>query len=349
MKKALVYGCGGFYKKYEDQIYDKFDLIAFLDKKETNEKNHYKLIDQVNENYEVILIMIEKVDFIFEALEELKNKEIDYNKIELGISYWGRFSKYDFIKVSKNGILISKDKSILEVTTPDEFLSVEETILNGCYYYNIPEKSLPEIVIDIGMNIGDSTMFFSNKDNVKKVYGFEPFTKTFEIAKKNLQNLIDIGKVDIFNIGLSDSDREEVIKICDDMSTGLSTILENTEKSREARIDCGLLNNNNKMTIEQKVYIKSAHEIVKNIMDSSEYKARYILKCDCEGEEYAIFEDLYKYNLLGMFSYIVVEWHNRGSNILERYLTDSGFSICKNITDIIRDRGIINAFKNQIV
>lgn len=61
------------------------------------------------------------------------------------------------------------------------------------------------IVLDIGANIGNHTLYWSKILKVKKVYAFEPVTNTYEILKKNIElNSITSNNVSINNIGLGD-------------------------------------------------------------------------------------------------------------------------------------------------
>ena len=48
---------------------------------------------------------------------------------------------------------------------------------------NIPSNS---VILDIGANIGNHTVFFCKECNAKKVYAFEPVSITFEILQKNI-------------------------------------------------------------------------------------------------------------------------------------------------------------------
>ena len=74
----------------------------------------------------------------------------------------------------------------IQVSTEDEFHSVEEVILMNCYQYHLNGDN-KEIVFDVGMNIGDSTLYFLQSAKVAKVYGFEPFRKTYMDAINNLK------------------------------------------------------------------------------------------------------------------------------------------------------------------
>lgn len=68
------------------------------------------------------------------------------------------------------------------------------------------------VILDIGANIGNNSIYWAIVDNVKKVYSFEPIKETFDILSKNidLNNLQN--KVIINNIGLADKDCLSSIK-----------------------------------------------------------------------------------------------------------------------------------------
>lgn len=67
------------------------------------------------------------------------------------------------------------------------------------------------IVVDLGANIGNHTLFFANELHAGKVISFEPVPDTFKILQKNIQlnNLED--KVELHNEGLSDKPGHAVI------------------------------------------------------------------------------------------------------------------------------------------
>lgn len=68
------------------------------------------------------------------------------------------------------------------------------------------------IIIDIGANIGNHTLYWANESHAKKIYAFEPIPHTFEILKKNIEinNLQD--RVKLHNIGLADQECSGEIK-----------------------------------------------------------------------------------------------------------------------------------------
>ncbi len=56
--------------------------------------------------------------------------------------------------------------------------------------------------LDIGSNIGNHIIYFAKIFNAKKIYGFEPQKKVFEILKKNVGINSVSDKVELFDIGL---------------------------------------------------------------------------------------------------------------------------------------------------
>lgn len=80
-------------------------------------------------------------------------------------------------------------------------------------------------------------------------------------------------------------------------------------------------------------------------MNEEKSIVKYVLKMDCEGEEYNIFDTLKKNDIIGKFDIIMLEWHYKGSEMLEEVLKERGFSYFKFIRD--KDTGLIYAIKNK--
>jgi FkbM family methyltransferase len=60
------------------------------------------------------------------------------------------------------------------------------------------------VIVDIGANVGNHTVYWGRISKVKRIYSFEPVKSTFNILSKNIElnNLSD--KVKTYNIGLCD-------------------------------------------------------------------------------------------------------------------------------------------------
>ncbi len=191
---------------------------------------------------------------------------------------------------------------------------IHEIFIQGVYNF-IYDQSL--VVIDIGMNTGWASLYFSLRDNVKGVYSFEPFQKTYEEALNNFSlnpKLTD--KIHPFNYGISG--KEETINVEYDYemkaSIGVKGLPSNLATNKEKSLETA------------QILLKSATEVLNPIF--SEYpEVEFMGKIDCEGSEYEILESLEKANLLSRFKIIIMEWHEKGPDQLVEYLTKANFTI----------------------
>lgn len=77
----------------------------------------------------------------------------------------------------------------------------EQNILLELLEY-LPEKDA--VILDIGANIGNHTLYWAGLCGAKTVYSFEPVKSTFEILSKNIELNGLQDKVKLFNLALSD-------------------------------------------------------------------------------------------------------------------------------------------------
>ena len=85
------------------------------------------------------------------------------------------------------------------------------------------------VVIDIGANIGNHTLFFANECHVKKIYAFEPIRTVYDVLIENIK-INKLEKiVDARCIGLSDVNSKASIKMYDLKNFGGTHIKENPE------------------------------------------------------------------------------------------------------------------------
>jgi len=153
-----------------------------------------------------------------------------------------------------------------------------------------------EIVVDIGANIGDSSIYFA-LNRAKHVIALEPYPSTFNLAVQNIKvnNLND--KITILNSGYGKA--SEIVKVDEKMRDTGTAILVSSNEGKEVKL----------YSLEMLINEFGIQEA--------------LLKMDCEGCEYSILneDDI----VLKKFKRIVLEFHYGYKNI-ENKLKNAGFS-----------------------
>lgn len=167
-------------------------------------------------------------------------------------------------------------------------------------YDGLPAKG--KIVVDIGANIGDSSIYFALR-GATKVIGVEPFPGSYESAIRNVQlnNLSD--KVHIKLAACSSS--RGIVSVPSDANSNVGSRLGFSSNQSEKNVQVSLV---------------TLGDII------LEYDVRGdVMKMDCEGCEYDIILPAPE-ELLRMFVYIHIEYH-KGYKNLKKKLEGSGFSV----------------------
>jgi len=173
-------------------------------------------------------------------------------------------------------------------------------IIFGSEDYKIlkPEN---EIVIDIGANIGDSSIYFA-LNKAKYVIALEPYPFTFNLAVQNIKVNNLNNKIKILNSGYGKA--SEIVKVDEKMRDTFGAILVSSNEGKEVKL--------------------YSLEMLINEFDIKEA----VLKIDCEGCEYNILNE--DDGVLKKFKRIVLEFHYGYKNI-ESKLKNAGFS-----TEVLR-------------
>ena len=157
--------------------------------------------------------------------------------------------------------------------------------LEGDYDF-LPAKD--NVVIDIGSNVGDSSIYFCLK-GAKKVIALDPYPPNYEIAKKNIEKNDYSDKIVILLAG------------CSNKAGNISS--ENKENKNFQNIPL--------LTLEE-------------IMKSQNIESS-ILKMDCEGCEYDTILQT-PCEILRKFTHIQIEYHYGYKN-LQKKLEKCGFKV----------------------
>ena len=179
-------------------------------------------------------IKMQKVNEIIKPEQDKKGREIvtiDGRKITLpkieNYSLEKSTKKHDcwktdeeFEKKCEEIHQISNSKFCLPAKDVDLIQSI---IFGNKNYWDIAllkkvDNLLPDnaVILDVGANIGNHTLYWANERKAQKIYAFEPYPYSFKILEKNIENNNLEGVVIPCPFGLSDENSRQKIKsFCD--------------------------------------------------------------------------------------------------------------------------------------
>ncbi|MFD1952427.1 FkbM family methyltransferase [Sphingomonas arantia] len=194
------------------------------------------------------------------------------------------------VRILGDNVVLRVDNVSFFARTRDDFNFVGEVFFRNAYNIFADAELC---VVDIGMNIGLVSMMFAAKPNVQEVHSFEPFRATFDRALANFALNPDLSeKITAHNIGLSDHDRDGTIAVSDVDASGSMCIVPMPGGT------------------PVRVSVRDTATMLRPVIEQARAAGRKIvLKVDCEGSEFAVFESLEKAGLLDQISAFMVEWH----------------------------------------
>jgi FkbM family methyltransferase len=228
----------------------------------------------------------------------------------------------------KNEIIADISGICFYINSKDEIFTLNEVFAQYVYGIIIPFKS---IVIDVGMNIADSTLYFASKKEVERVYAYDPFISTYKSAIRNIElNPEFSAKIEPYNFGLGDKE-EELVCNYSAAYKGSAGIWYNAQHTK------------NENVIKEKIKMMPvSDEVIRAKKRFPEHKL--IMKVDCEGSEFEIIESLNKKNLLSQIDIILLEWHIKEPTVIINILLKAGFAIFSR-DNIKNTYGMLYAFK----
>ena len=255
--------------------------------------NRYK---RTYRNYFHVMINITKKKFPIDAI--LKNgKKIKLeNYYQAYLTSFGIIDKY---KIQDSIITIFRENfPEVKIDLGNDNGDVCAVFFQEVYdFLPVYEKT----VIDVGANIGDSSIYFALK-GAKKVIAIEPLPQNFRLAKKNIELNNLNNKIDLLLSGCS---KNQGFLVVDDEKDGAGS---NLKKSISG----------------SKIPLITLADIVSKYEISSA-----VLKLDCEGCEYDSIMTADQ-SLLSKFTHIQIEYHYGYKN-LKNKLENCGFEVT--ITD----------------
>lgn len=246
------------------------------------------------------------------------------------------------IKETEYGIILSTEDLSFHISSESYAGNFYEIVCRKMYDYHTSNNK--NIVLDIGMNSGLASLYFASKHNIAKVYAYEPFSLTVENARKNFELNSEISeKISVYNFGISNK------------NTFVSVpLFEGGSMQASVNEDFISIHHHNKIKKKQTVQIELRD--IKDILDEIIEKEKitdnntFVLKIDCEGEEYNIVDRLNECGYLTKVSAFLVEWHHKGPDSLIKTLKENDFKVLVSpITTIdgtiISEAGMLYAFK----
>lgn len=214
--------------------------------------------------------------------------------------------------IENEGIIRLPNGILMNFTKELEYILYEIYVEKEYMFFSNKDS----VFVDIGMNVASTTLYFGCKDNIKKVYSFEPFPYTFKAAESNIKLNPNVEKkTNIFNYGLSNQEKLLNIPYCR-QETGCMSINNSNE-----RLDKILPDN---CEIENvSIVVKDAGSVLAPILYKHN-REQIVVKIDTEGSEYDIFESLERSDLLGLIDVFLIEFHN-GYKKLEDILLRNNF------------------------
>lgn len=186
---------------------------------------------------------------------------------------------------------------------------IKDIFIDNAYNINLKNDA---IVIDIGMNRGIASLLFANCRNVKQIYAYEPFEPTVELAKKNFSLNPELDKkINVFTFGLGKEDATLKIPYSEILSDCISTT-HNISVKENIKIES--------------VIVKDVAKIFAPIFEKAKDKI-VIIKCDCEGAEFDIFQRLNEKNLIPQVDVVIMEYHFEKPDVLIDIFTANNFAV----------------------
>jgi FkbM family methyltransferase len=171
-------------------------------------------------------------------------------------------------------------------------------LVNGIFFGNMYNFSSMRnvLAIDIGMNIGLTSLYMAQDPRVVEVHAFEPFRVPFDRAIDNFGlNPALAPKITPINVGLGDANQTLHVRSDPERTIGRSIK--------------GLLTGT-----PETITVRNTAEVFPGLIAKAKANGcDVVTKIDCEGSEFAIFDALKEARLLHEIRAFMVEWHKKGS------------------------------------
>lgn len=220
------------------------------------------------------------------------------------------------------------------INNDEEIFILTEVFLEGAYKLITP-SSKKIALVDIGMNVGVTSLFFAAQENVDMIFSFEPFKPTFEMAVANLK--------------LNDSLSRKIIANNFGLAAHERTLEVSYSPEQKGRMGIYGLPDTDDLVLgdvsRQVMEIRSAATEIRKI--DSQLKDYFVVcKIDTEGAEYEIVDSLYEEGILDFANVYCIEWHHKRPDDIVKKLKCCQYYVVET-TFREHESGMIYAIKNE--
>ena len=221
------------------------------------------------------------------------------------------------------------NKEVFYRTSTSDMALIYEILLKSRHKaeYYFPEIINPKVILDIGGNIGITSIYLARIYPEATIYSFEPLLENFKILQKNTHQYSNIKA---FNIGLGSKNGSFKVYLSDDSENygGVSFYSKGYGNKSEPYAECK---------------VRNINDVIKEL----EISEINLVKIDTEGAEYDILTSLND-KIFKNISWITGELHGNRDFELLNYLYSMGFSI--STKKLIDNRlFMFNAGKKEII
>ncbi len=211
-----------------------------------------------------------------------------------------------------DGVLLEVGGVKLKIQTWEELFIATEVFCEGVYNVSIGG---PFVLIDIGMNVGTTSLFFARQAGCRAVCAYELFPKTAARARANFALNPDIaGKIETTVKGLAAKTSSDELDYNEEFKGSIGREgLPDYSHSCKVQYE--------KVRVE---FICSAEVFA--AIGKKHAGMKLVCKVDCEGAEYEILETLDGAGLVPQVDCFMIEWHKRGPRPIETLLQKNGFA-----------------------
>jgi FkbM family methyltransferase len=157
--------------------------------------------------------------------------------------------------------------------------------------YYLPPRFKPDVILDIGSNIGASILYFHQQFPEATIAGFEPHPETFQVLQANVANL---PLVSVFNYGLG-AENTRVTVETESLNFGAFST-KGRPRSQGVTLP----------------FVECEIRRTEDVLDELGIAKVDLIKIDCEGAEADVFEALPS-EILNQCQWIVGELHDQSA------------------------------------